>query len=132
MSPLVQQSNARIIGETSDDQFQPPHELHFATIPVYNVEAKYQVRSSEGTQTFQAGQQVQWFHYCFHSWSSNQQPPVRCWAVYPAWVHVNSVFVTEKVSGDASDHLHRFPLEVEWSKRDIAGYWGHHRGKGKL
>ena len=48
MSPLVQQSNARIIGETSDDQFQPPRELHFAMIPAYNVEAKYQVRSSEG------------------------------------------------------------------------------------
>ena len=132
MSPLVQQSNARIIGETSDDQLQPPREFHFATIPVYDVEAKYQVSGSEGPQTFQAGQQVQWFHYCLHSWSSDQQPPVRRWAVYSARIHVNSVFVTEEISGDASDHLHRLPLEVEGSKRNIAGYCGHHRCEGEL
>ena len=132
MSPLIQQSNARIIGETSDDQLQLPRKFHFATIPVYNVEAKYQVRGSEGPQNFQAGQQVQWFHYCLHSWRSNQQPPVRRWAVYSARIHVNSVFVTEKISGDASDHLHRLPLEVEGSKRNITGYWVHHRCEGKL
>ena len=132
MSPLVQQSNARIIGETGDDQFQPPRELHFATIPVYDVEAEYQVRGSEGPQTFQTGQQVQRFHYCLHSWSSNQQPPVRCWALHPARVHMNSVFIAEKISGDASDHLHRLPFKVEWSEGDFTGYWRHHRGKGKL
>ena len=87
-----------MIGETSDDQLQSPRKFYFATIPVYDVEAKYQVRGSEGPQSFQAGQQVQWFHYCLHSWSSDQQPPVRRWAVYSARIHVNSVFVTEKIS----------------------------------
>ena len=132
MSPLIQQYNARIIGETRDDQLQPPREFYFATIPVYDVEAEYQVRGSEGPQTFQAGQQVQWFHYCLHSWSSDQQPPMRRWAVYSARIHVNSLFVTEKISGDASDHLHRLPFEVEGSKSNIAGYWGHHRCEGEL
>ena len=132
MSPLIQQSNAGIIGETSDDQLQLPRKFYFATIPVYDVKAKYQIRGSEGPQTFQTGQQVQRFHYCLHSWSSDQQPPVRRWAVYSTRVHVNSVFVTEKISGDASDHLHRLPLEVEGAKSNVAWYWGHHRCEGEL